>query len=72
MDNGGMVLHIRHVRRNAQSIFALNTGKDPLSVDSLSFGLDIVDALVKAFITSRKLHGLQTPTIKKMEYLIKN
>ena len=57
-------------RCNAQSIFALNTGKDPLSVDSLSLGLDIVDALVKAFISSRKLHGLQAPTIKKMEYIL--
>ena len=57
-------------RCNSQSIFALNTGKDPMSIDSLSFGLKIVDAWVKPFIASRNLRGLQAPIIKKMEYVL--
>ena len=37
-------------RNNAQTIFSFNTGKDPVKLDSLSFGLDRVDELVKPFI----------------------
>lgn len=57
-------------RNNSQTIYAMNTGKEISKVDSLSFGLDIVDSLVKPFIQSRNLSGLQSDIIRKMEVVL--
>ena len=58
------------IRNNAQTIFSMNNGRNPLKTDSLSFGLDVVDALVKPFIESRSLCGLQSKIIQKMELVL--
>ena len=57
-------------RCNAQTIYALNTGTNPLDTDSFEFGVDIVDALVKPFIESRSLNGLHATTARKMELVL--
>ena len=57
-------------RVKARTIFAVNIGKDHLSLNSLSFGIEIVvDAFVKPFIPSRNLNGLQSTIIQKMEFV---
>ena len=57
-------------RINAGTIYSLNTGKNPRAINSFNFGLELAMAMVKPFIESRSLVGLNSKVTQKIELVL--